>query len=61
LRHLFLSGEHLSAVYNTVHNLTFYLDMMQKMRHAIDLDFFDNWFELMEKGLGFQGSPVSAE
>jgi queuine tRNA-ribosyltransferase len=51
LRHLFLSGEHLSAVYNTLHNLTFYLDMMQKIRHAIDLDFFGNWLELMEKGV----------
>lgn len=49
LRHLFLSGEHLSAVYNTIHNLTFYLDMMRKIREAIELDFFDNWLELMEK------------
>jgi queuine tRNA-ribosyltransferase len=48
LRHLFLSGEHLSAVYNTLHNLTFYLDMMQKIRQAIDLDFFGNWLEQME-------------
>jgi len=51
LRHLFLSGEHLSAVYNTLHNLTFYLDMMQKIRHSIELDFFGNWLEQMEKGL----------
>ncbi len=49
LRHLFLSGEHLSAVYNTTHNLTFYLDMMQKIRQAIELDSFGNWFESMEK------------
>jgi queuine tRNA-ribosyltransferase len=49
LRHLFLSGEHLSAVYNTVHNLTFYLDMMRKIREAIALDFFSNWLELLEK------------
>jgi queuine tRNA-ribosyltransferase len=49
LRHLFLSGEHLSAVYNTVHNLTFYLDMMRKIRDAIDLDYFGNWLELMNK------------
>lgn len=50
LRHLFLSGEHLSAVYNTRHNLTFYLDMMRKIRHAIELDSFGNWLEQMEKG-----------
>jgi queuine tRNA-ribosyltransferase len=50
LRHLFLSGEHLYAVYSTLHNLTFYLDMMRKIREAIALDFFGNWFGLMEKG-----------
>ena len=49
LRHLFLSGEHVYAVYSTVHNLTFYLDMMRKIRHAIELDFFSNWLGLMEK------------
>ncbi len=50
LRHLFLAGEHLSAVYNTLHNLTFYLDMMQKIRQAIQLDSFGNWLEQMENG-----------
>ncbi|HSW39381.1 MAG TPA: tRNA guanosine(34) transglycosylase Tgt [Acidobacteriota bacterium] len=50
LRHLFISGEHLYAVYATLHNLTFYLDMMRKIRQAIDLDIFGNRFGLMEKG-----------
>jgi queuine tRNA-ribosyltransferase len=50
LRHLFLSGEHSYAVYSTVHNLTFYLDMMRKIRQAIELDNFGNWLGLMEKG-----------
>ena len=49
LRHLFLSGEHLYAVYSTLHNLTFYLDMMRKIREAITLGIFSNWFDLMEK------------
>jgi queuine tRNA-ribosyltransferase len=49
LRHLFLSGEHLSAVYNTLHNLTFYLDMMRKIRESIQLDFFGSWLERVEK------------
>jgi queuine tRNA-ribosyltransferase len=49
LRHLFMSGEHLSAVYNTVHNLTFYLDMMRKIRESIELDFFGSWLERVEK------------
>ena len=43
LRHLFLAGEHLSAFYNTVHNLSFYLDMMRKIRESIELDNFCNW------------------
>lgn len=35
LRHLFLSGEILSARLNTIHNLHFYLDLMAKARAAI--------------------------
>jgi len=35
LRHLFLSGEILSSVLNTFHNLYFYLDRMRKIREAI--------------------------
>ena len=48
LRHLFMTGEHLSAVYNTIHNVTFYLDMMRKMRESIELDFSGNWLEFVE-------------
>jgi queuine tRNA-ribosyltransferase len=32
LRHLFASGESLSAVLNSVHNLAFYLDTMERVR-----------------------------
>src|SRR6201985_1290113 len=32
LRHLFASGEPLSAVLNSVHNIAFYLDTMEKVR-----------------------------
>jgi queuine tRNA-ribosyltransferase len=32
LRHLFLSGEILSARLNTIHNLHFYLTLMNRMR-----------------------------
>ncbi len=35
LRHLFLSGEILSSVLNTIHNLYFYLDRMRGIRQAI--------------------------
>jgi queuine tRNA-ribosyltransferase len=44
LRHLFMTGEHLSAVLNTLHNLTFYLDMMHKIRESIALDLYVEQF-----------------
>jgi queuine tRNA-ribosyltransferase len=37
LRHLFVAGEPLAGALNTVHNLAFYLDTMQAVRHAIRL------------------------
>jgi queuine tRNA-ribosyltransferase len=37
LRHLFVAGEPLAAILNTVHNLAFYLDTMRAVRHAIQL------------------------
>jgi queuine tRNA-ribosyltransferase len=37
LRHLFVSGEALAAVLNTIHNLAHYLDTMRSVRHAIKL------------------------
>jgi queuine tRNA-ribosyltransferase len=35
LRHLFMAGEILAPVLNTLHNLHFYLDIMRKIREAI--------------------------
>ena len=35
LRHLMVSGEPLSAVLNTLHNLAFYLDTMARMRESL--------------------------
>lgn len=43
LRHLFLSGEILSSVLNTVHNLYFYLDRMRRIRQAILLGEFSKF------------------
>src|ERR1700722_10301879 len=37
LRHLYSSNEVLAQVLNTVHNLSFYLDTMQRVRHSISL------------------------
>jgi len=49
LRHLFMSGEHLSAILNTVHNLSFYLDMMRKIRQAIAFNLFREMLEKAEE------------
>ena len=35
LRHLYASNEVLAQVLNTVHNLTYYLDTMRRVRHSI--------------------------
>jgi queuine tRNA-ribosyltransferase len=37
LRHLYSSNEVLAQVLNTVHNLSYYLDTMRRVRHAIVL------------------------
>ena len=41
LRHLFMAGEILSSVLNTVHNLYFYLDTMNRIRQFIEFRRFD--------------------
>jgi len=41
LRHLFISGEILSSVLATIHNLHFYLELMYKMRHAVENQYLD--------------------
>jgi len=35
LRHLYTNGEIAASVYNTIHNLSFYLDLMRAIRQAI--------------------------
>jgi queuine tRNA-ribosyltransferase len=40
LRHLFMNDEIAALVYNTVHNVSFYLDLMRAIRQAIALDSF---------------------
>jgi queuine tRNA-ribosyltransferase len=37
LRHLYASSEVLAQVLNSIHNLSFYLDTMRKVRHSIAL------------------------
>ncbi|MBC7754608.1 MAG: tRNA guanosine(34) transglycosylase Tgt, partial [Moraxellaceae bacterium] len=43
LRHLFLSGEILSARLNTIHNLHFYMTLMKKMRDTIENDTWETF------------------
>jgi queuine tRNA-ribosyltransferase len=40
LRHLFVNDEIAAHVYNTIHNLSFYLDLMRSIRQAIASNFF---------------------
>ena len=42
LRHLFLANEILAAVLNTTHNLHFYLDLMRRLRAAIEAETFSS-------------------
>jgi queuine tRNA-ribosyltransferase len=54
LRHLFMSGEIASSVYNTIHNVSFYLDLMRGVRQAIASNsygaFRDSYLERAGKG-----------
>ncbi len=40
IRHLYMSGEILASVLSSQHNISFYLDMMRRIRQAISLDAF---------------------
>lgn len=42
LRHLFATGEPLAIRLATMHNLKFYLNLMQKIRNAITYDYFED-------------------
>jgi queuine tRNA-ribosyltransferase len=43
LRHLYLAREMAAGTLNTLHNLTFYLDTMRRIREAISLRTFDKF------------------
>jgi queuine tRNA-ribosyltransferase len=43
LRHLYMSGEVVALALNTLHNLTFYLDTMQRIRDAIAFRTFESF------------------
>jgi queuine tRNA-ribosyltransferase len=43
LRHLYMAGEMTAGALNTLHNLSFYLDTMRRIREAIRLRIFENF------------------
>jgi queuine tRNA-ribosyltransferase len=43
LRHLYMAGEVAALALNTLHNLTFYLDTMQRIRKAIAFRGFETF------------------
>jgi queuine tRNA-ribosyltransferase len=45
LRHLFTNDEIAASVYNTIHNISFYLDLMRSIRQAIESDSFNTFRE----------------
>ena len=45
LRHLYINGEIAASVYNTIHNLSFYLDLMLSIRQAIASNSFRSFRE----------------
>jgi queuine tRNA-ribosyltransferase len=45
LRHLFVNDEIAASVYNTIHNLSFYLDLMKAIRQAIASNLFKSFRE----------------
>ncbi len=43
LRHLYVANEMVGSMFNTYHNLHFYLDLMAKVRESIRLNSFLDW------------------
>jgi queuine tRNA-ribosyltransferase len=43
LRHLYLAGEMTAGVLNTLHNLSYYLDLMRRIREAIAFNAFEKF------------------
>ena len=51
IRHLYMSGEILGSVLNSLHNISFYLDMMGMMRQSITLGTFKEFCDSFLSGL----------
>jgi queuine tRNA-ribosyltransferase len=51
VRHLYMSGEILGSVLNSLHNVSFYLDMMYRVRQSIVLGTFSKFRDSFLSGL----------
>ena len=52
LRHLYVSGEIMAARLHTIHNLTYYLGLMERIRSAIAENRFESWRREFDAGGG---------
>lgn len=58
LRHLHIAGEILGFRLNTIHNLTFYLNLMRQMRQAIVENRFDDWTKTFYTQYHYEKDPI---
>jgi queuine tRNA-ribosyltransferase len=56
LRHLYVAGEMTAGALNTLHNLSFYLDTMRRIRDAIAFRTFENFRQEFVRSV----SPLSS-
>jgi len=57
LRHLYMAGEMTAGTLNTLHNLSFYLDTMGRIREAISFGAFENFRQAFH--LAFNRQPLN--
>jgi queuine tRNA-ribosyltransferase len=63
LRHLYIGGEIAALVYNTIHNVSFYLDLMRRIREAVASGTFGTFRKTVLESLsgGNNGGGSSVE
>ena len=60
LRHLYVNDEIAASVYNTIHNVSFYLDLMRSIRQAVASNSFGSFREAFLSGVD-GGDPNPSE
>ena len=61
LRHLYMAGEMASGALNTLHNLSFYLDTMRRIREAIAFRTFENFRRDVVRSMSDSSSDSSID